>query len=120
MPSFNIQLHNLRFFAYHGLYEEEKILGNEFDVNISMMVKSPKEAKVSINDTINYADVHELVKEIFKQREDLLETICINIGIAIKNKFPQLKKLSIQIIKLHPPITAFTGSVSVTYQKNYK
>ncbi len=120
MSSFIIQLHNLRFFAYHGLYEEEKILGNEFEVNISVKIKTPKEGKISIHDTINYATVYELVKQIFNQREELLETICINISNAVKNKFPELKKLSIQIIKLHPPITGFAGSVSVTYEKRYK
>ncbi len=107
-------------FGYHGIYEEEKILGNEFEVNISMKVNRSKEDKISINDTINYADVYELIKEIFNQREDLLETICINISKSIKQKFPQLKKISVQIIKLHPPIPAFIGSVSVTYQKNYR
>jgi dihydroneopterin aldolase len=119
-PTFIIQLHNLRFFGYHGLYEEEKILGNEFELNIWMKVKVSEEKKVSIHDTINYTTVYELLKEIFNQREELLETICINISNAIKDKFPELKKLSIQIVKLHPPITGFAGSVSVTYEKNYQ
>jgi dihydroneopterin aldolase len=119
-PTFSIQLNHLRIFGYHGLHEEEKILGNEVEINILMKVKTSKEDKVSINDTINYADVYAVVKEIFKQREDLLETICINIATAIKNKFPQLRKISIQLIKLHPPIVAFVGSVSVTYEKKYK
>ncbi len=85
-----------------------------------MKVRASEDNKVSINDTINYADVFDLVKEIFKKREDLLETICINIGAAIKEKFPQLRRLSIQIKKLYPPITSYVGSVSVTYEKKYK
>ena len=28
-----IHLHHLIFFACHGLHEEEKILGNEYEVN---------------------------------------------------------------------------------------
>lgn len=119
-PTFTIQLHNLHFFAYHGLYEDEKILGNEFEVNISMNVKVLTEDKVSIGDTINYAEAYEVVKEVFNQRENLLETICINICTAAKNQFPRLKKIAIQIIKLHPPIIGFTGSVSVSYKKTYK
>ena len=85
-----------------------------------MKVKASEEEKTSISDTINYADVYEIANQIFKERENLLETVCINISAAIKNKFPQLKKISIQIVKLYPPIAAFVGSVSVTYQKNYK
>jgi len=30
-----LHLEKLQFFAYHGLYEEEKKLGNEFELNIS-------------------------------------------------------------------------------------
>ncbi len=119
-PTFIIQLHNLHFFGYHGLYEEEKILGNEFEVSIWLKVKAPEEQTVSIHDTINYTTVYKVVKDVFNQREELLETICINMSNAIKNKFPELKKLSIQIVKLHPPITGFAGSVSVTYEKNYQ
>jgi dihydroneopterin aldolase len=120
MSFFLIQLNNLRLFGYHGLHEEERILGNEFEVTISMEIKAPEVDNVSISDTINYAEVYELVREIFNQREGLLETICINMSTAIKNKFPQLQKISIQIIKLYPPISSFVGSVSVTYQKSYR
>lgn len=119
MP-FTVQLHHVRLFGYHGLHEEEKILGNEFELNILMKVEAAKEERISIQDTINYATVYELIKQIFTEREDLLETICIKISTAIKENFPQTKKLSIQIIKLHPPITSFIGSVSVTYTKKYK
>ena len=84
-----------------------------------MEVIAPVEKKISIHDTINYADVYQLVKDIFVQPEPLLETLCVNISAAIKERFPRLKQLTLQIIKLHPPITGFIGSVSVSYQKSY-
>ena len=94
-------------------------MGNDFEINILMKVEKSGEDKITIKDTINYADVFKLVKEIFAQREDLLETICINIAAAIKHAFPHTKKLSIQITKLHLPVASFVGSVSVTYKKKY-
>jgi dihydroneopterin aldolase len=119
MSSFIIQLHNLELFGYYGLYEEEKVLGAEFEVNISVKVEAPKTGSVSIRDTVDYAEVYELVKTIFSQPQELLETICLDMATAIKGRFPLLIDLSIQIIKLHPPIIGFIGSVSVTYQKSY-
>jgi dihydroneopterin aldolase len=119
-PTFTVHLNSVCLFGYHGLHEEEKKVGNDFEVTISMRIKGPAEDKISINDTIDYAEVYDLVKEIFNQRQDLLETICINISSAIKNGFPQLRKISVQIKKLHPPIASFVGSVGVTYQKKYK
>ncbi|HUC80236.1 MAG TPA: dihydroneopterin aldolase [Flavisolibacter sp.] len=120
MASFTIQLHRLRFFGYHGLYEEEAMLGSDFEINLSIETVAPEYVVVKIEDTINYAAVYEIVRRIFSQREALLETITMNMAAAIKDEFPLLKKISIQLTKLHPPIAAFTGSVSVTFNKEYE
>ena len=120
MASFNIQLHHLRFTAAHGLYKEEALVQNEFEVNLSLTVKAPKEKVKSIEETINYAEVYQIVKEIFSKPEPLLETIAMTIAEELKFRFPALKKIAVQIIKLHPPITGFTGSVSVTYNRKFK
>lgn len=119
MASFTIQVHNLRFFAHHGVYEEEKVLGNEFEVNISLKVKARAETVSSIHQTVNYADVYRITKEIFSIPQPLLETVAQNIAEAIKNKHSSVKKISVQIIKLHPPIVSFIGAVSVTFEKRY-
>lgn len=120
MAVFIIALTNLRLFAHHGVYKEERILGNEFEVNISLSVKAPKEKISSITETVNYAEVYRITKETFSVPKPLLETIATEIAEAIKEAFPAVKKISVQIVKLHPPIVSFTGSVSVTYQKKYK
>ena len=117
---FTIQLNNLRFFAEHGMYEEERAVGNEFEVNISLEVKAPKEKIKSLEDTINYAEVYRIVNEIFSMRKPLLETLAMEIAEELKKEFSSIKSLSVQIIKLNPPITSFTGSVSVTYERSYK
>ena len=117
--SFTIRLHNLRFYAAHGLYEEETLVGNEFAVNISMVVDAPEKTLAKIEDTIDYAEVHRLTKEVFSNPTPLLETLAMEIANAIKEAFKPLKSIDVQIIKLHPPITGFIGSVSVSYQKDF-
>lgn len=120
MSSFTIQLHHLRFFAGHGVYDEERTAGNEFEVNISLEVKAPEELIRSIDDTINYAGVHKIIKEIFSKREQLLETLAMKIASEVKKQFPALQKITVQISKLQPPIVSFKGHVSVTYNKEFK
>ena len=120
MALFNIQLHHLRFFAAHGLYTEEKLVENEFEVNLSLQVKAPKTKITSIDQTINYARVYELTKEIVTKPEALLETLAMRIADTLRQQFPSLKKISVQVIKLHPPIASFSGSVSVTYSCKFK
>ncbi|GAA4734054.1 dihydroneopterin aldolase [Flavisolibacter ginsenosidimutans] len=119
MASFIIQLHGLRFLANHGVFEEERTTGNEFEVNISLKVEVPKETISSLHQTVNYAEVYRITKEIFSTPTPLLETLAQDVAEAIKQAFPSLIKISVQIIKLHPPIVSFTGSVSVIYRKSY-
>ena len=118
--SFTIQLHNLRFFAGHGIYEEEQSVGNEFELNISMDIEAPDEVITNIHETINYASVYEIAKRIFSDQKPLLETLAMEIAKAIKEEFQLLQRIQVQIIKLHPPITGFIGSVSVTYNKEFR
>lgn len=118
--TFTIALNHLQFFAAHGLYAEERQAGNAFEVNLSLTLKAPKEKVVSLEETINYAEVYRLVNERFAIRTDLLETLAMEIAESLKLQFPAIQKISIHIVKLHPPITAFTGSVSVTFNRSYK
>ena len=118
--TFTIQLSDLRFFAEHGLYAEEAQVGVEFELNISLTTKAPKTKVTSLEQSINYAEVYRIVKDIFSVRKYLLETLAMEIADALKEHFPQIKNLSVEIIKLHPPITSFQGTVSVKYNKSYK
>ncbi|KAF0240924.1 MAG: hypothetical protein FD183_885 [Chitinophagaceae bacterium] len=58
-----IHLNDLRFFAYHGLYAEEKQLGNYFELNIDIQYTPIHLPITDINDTVNYAAVFELVSK---------------------------------------------------------
>ena len=115
-----IQLNNLRFFAPHGVFEEEGKAGNEFEVNISLLIHAPENTPITLEQTINYAEVYRLTKDIFRVRKKLLEELAIEIVDAVYQAFPSIQKATIQIIKLHPPIAGFSGSVSVTYDKSFQ
>jgi dihydroneopterin aldolase len=118
--TFTIQLTNLRFTAAHGLFTEEAQVKNDFEVNISLTVKAPEQKVTTIEETINYVDAYSIVKDIFSVPCHLLETLSMDIAESLKRQFPALRKVSVQIIKVTPPITSFIGSVSVTYSKKYK
>jgi len=117
---FNIELKGLRFFAEHGMYAEEIKVGNQFEVDIIVECRSPKKVITSIEQTINYVEIFRIVQEEFAVRRSLLETVAMHIAQKIEDQFSDLEKLTISIRKLNPPITNFTGSVSVTYSKTFK
>lgn len=114
-----VELKQVRFFGYHGLYKEERKTGNEFDLNLAVSYEPGKELVYDISNTINYTELFELVRLQFDTPVDLLETLVCNIAAEIKSVFPRTKRISISIAKLHPPIKGFTGHVCVSYEQEY-
>ncbi len=114
-----IELKNLCFFAHHGLFAEEKKLGNEFEVNLSVVYKPVADVITDIAETINYAMLYQLLKTEMQRPRELLETAAMEITELIHSLYPTAKKAEITITKLHPPIATFTGTVGVRYCKEW-
>ena len=115
---FTIHLKNLVFFAYHGVHEEETVLGTDFEVSVSVTFNAPEKI-TGLHETINYATVYEIVKKHFSQPEKLLETLAQNITQDIHKVDDRITSINITIDKKNAPISNFTGVVGVTYSKSY-
>ena len=113
-----ISLENLMFFGFHGLYEEEKKLGNNFKVDVHIHVNSTSSPIVQINQTIDYVGVYNIVKKWMNIPTPLLETLLENMANNIFQEYTIAEKLSIKITKQTLPITNFEGSASVTIEKS--
>ncbi len=119
MPGqFNIELKGLRFFAGHGMYEEEYKVGNEFEVDISIDTRAPETHIHSLDQTVDYVTIYRIVQDEFSIRQYYIETCAMQIADRLEKQFPQIQKIIISIRKLNAPITNFTGSVGVTYTRN--
>ena len=116
---FTISLNNVRFRAYHGLYPEERQKGNDFVVNMQVSFMPVSGTIVSLDDTIDYAVLFEIINTSMQQPVDLLETLIQTIAQNVHQKFPQVKKLSVSVEKLNPPIDKFSGTAEVKYSREY-
>ena len=114
-----ISLHNLLFFAYHGLHDEEKTLGGNYEVNADLLYDETSTVIKHLNETIDYSAVYNLVKQRMMKPTPLLETIAMELAAEIKTKFPVTKEINLRIQKINPPIASFTGTVEVCYNKKY-
>lgn len=58
-----ICLRGLRFHAYHGVMAQERLVGNDYEVDVRLHVDVEK-ALVSddVADTVNYAEVFQVVR----------------------------------------------------------
>lgn len=114
-----ISVTDLHLKGGHGMYEEELILQNDFLLNVELQYIPGEELIESINDTINYVRVYEILKQEFDVPAKLLETLVMRMASRIKSEFQQVKNISIHIKKLHPPIEKFNGNVGVNYEVIY-
>lgn len=114
--SMKIMLRDLRFYARHGVMEQEQTVGNEFKLDLEITLPT-NEGMVndSLEDTVSYVDLYEIVRQSMSKPRKLLETVVAEIGYKIKRKFPQVESGSVTIIKLAPPIPGIAGSAGVEY-----
>ena len=112
-----IELKQVRFFGYHGLYENESLTGNEFEIDLQVRIEPKVDVIRSMEESISYVSLFELVKKRMQQREALLETLAMDITNLIYAEFKNVKEVSITIIKITPPFENFSGKVGVTYNK---
>ena len=115
----SIKLKQLRFFAHHGLYEEERKVSNEFMVDLEVFFESPAPVITKMSETINYIKLYELVKKHMLQTTDLLETLATSITEDIHASYKQVRKVSINVAKKYPPVINFSGNVAVSYVKEF-
>ena len=110
-----IAIEGMEFYAYHGCFEEEKIIGTGFMVDLYFECDTNEAEKTdNLRNTINYLHVYQIVKQEMQISSNLLEHISRRVLIAIQNKFPQVKWAKIKIQKLNPPLGGKIKSVSVT------
>jgi len=119
MGEFTIELRDLQFYSFHGLYEEEKKVGGEFVVDV--FAKFPAEDHIlsSIKETVNYAALFSIVKEEMDRPRELLETIAQSIAEKIYARYGVIKEVEIRIEKKKAPIIGLNGSVAAKYRKVY-
>ena len=113
-----ISLNKLLFVGYHGLYLEEKKLGNNYSVEIDIDF-TPKQGVIDqLDQTIDYVHVYAIVKKWMEIPTPLLETLVGKIADDILSSQTLAKKVFVKITKLHLPIPSFEGNVSVKIEKS--
>ncbi len=110
-----IHLKNVQFFSYHGIFEEERILGNHFIVNITVNVAVEHIPVLHMKDSIDYVSVYNLVAERMTIATPLLETVVTEIAQSILARYSLAIKVEMSIDKITPPIPSFEGRVGVSF-----
>lgn len=104
-----VKLADARFYAYHGYYPEEQVLGNEFIVNVEVGFEREWDHDDDIEKTVNYEQLYAITREEMGEARKLLETVAQAILKRIHSGFPFVDFISVRITKRNPP---FGGDLS--------
>jgi len=110
----SILLHDMRFYAYHGVMEQERRVGGEYLV--SLQVEADLSGAVmsdAVADTVNYAELYDVVRQEMAQPSQLLEHVAGRIGQRVLDEFPQVMVLTVRVTKCNPPMGADCKGASV-------
>lgn len=100
-----ILLEGMEFFAYHGCFHEEQIIGTKFVVEVELETNTARaEASDRLEDTVNYQTIYGLVRHEMEQKSQLIEHVCRRIMDSIDTSFPEISSLRISVSKVNPPL----------------
>jgi dihydroneopterin aldolase len=104
----------MRFFARHGVFEQERTVGNWFTVSLKIKTDCLKACQTdNLKHTLNYAAVYEIVATEMAQPSHLLEHVAGRIVKTLRNYSKQLTEIDLKLSKLNPPLNGEIEKASV-------
>ena len=89
-----ISLHRMMFYGYHGVFPEERKLGQRFIVDVDLYLDlQPAGRSDDLAQTIHYAEAYEVIRRIAA--------------------YPKIVEVTVKITKPQPPFAGDFDGVSV-------
>ena len=113
-----IEIEGMKFYAYHGHFAAEQIVGNNFEVYARIEANCSKAGESdNLDDALNYQAVYETIQKEMQIKSALLENVATRILNALYADFPSIEKAKIKISKMNPPMGGEMERVSVTLER---
>lgn len=113
-----VELKGLSFKAYHGYYDEERELGNHFEIDISVTSEfEDAAASDDLNKVVDYEVLYAIVKKEMQVSSSLLESVVVRIANRVINELALVESVKVSLSKLNPPIKGECREAKVTFEK---
>lgn len=109
-----IELEGMEFYAFHGHFREEQLVGNRFIVDLKIETDTvAAESSDCLEDALDYQQVYRIIAGEMKQKSFLLENIAARIRNKLTETFPQITMMKLKVTKINPPLGGRVRQVSV-------
>ncbi|MFC3197454.1 dihydroneopterin aldolase [Parapedobacter deserti] len=108
-----ISLTDLKCYAYHGYYPEEQVLGTEFIVAIHVAFYKRRKTEDDLSRTVNYETLYAIAKTEMEQPRKLMEAVAESILYRIREAFPFVDHIEVNLCKSQPPFGTENAKATV-------
>ena len=114
-----IELAGLRYYGYTGYLPEEKVLGQWFEVDLTLWLDLAIAGNSDrLEDTLDYRQAIEIVRDrIENQKVDTIEHLALQM-IRSLVKLDRVDKVRLRLTKVAPPIPGFSGKIAVEFTRS--
>lgn len=108
-----VSLHGIKLHAPIGMYAQEQVLGNDFEVDVDVWVD------VGVGQPwpfVDYVLIREVVEQNFSQPEQLLETVVQKIYGTLKTRIASAARIRVAVRKYHPPMPGEVNYAQVCFE----
>ncbi|MEK3885253.1 dihydroneopterin aldolase [Paenibacillus sp. PL2-23] len=109
----------MRFYGYHGVFPEENKLGQKFYVDLELTLDLAQAADTDdLNETINYAELHELTKGIVEGPPfKLIEALAGRIASSVLEAYTRINDVTVRVTKPNPPFDIHFDGVIIELKR---
>uniref|UniRef100_UPI0040567789 2-amino-4-hydroxy-6- hydroxymethyldihydropteridine diphosphokinase n=1 Tax=Agathobacter sp. TaxID=2021311 RepID=UPI0040567789 len=130
-----IRITNLKIFAHHGVFEEEKQNGQDFFIHAKLYLDCKAAANTdNLEESVNYGEVCHFMTDVFSGKKllenlydgqtvkypyDLIEAAAQHLCECVLLKFDKLQKIELELQKPHAPIGLPFENVSINMTRGW-
>lgn len=116
-----IYINNLEFIGFHGVFPEEKKLGQKFLVSLELIVDTREAGKTgNLTKSVHYGLVAQDVERVFLEKSiDLIETCAENIAEMVLKKYELVKEVKVTVKKPWAPLQMHFENVAIEISRKW-
>ena len=102
-----IHLKKLRFHAFIGVGAQERLTGNDFEVDLRLQTDVSVAMKTDdVTNTVSYAEAYDEVALVMSEPCNLVENAAFKMAERMMKRWPQITAVDVKLIKINPPMGA--------------
>ena len=105
--NFTISLNNIIVYGFHGVHQEEKTLGQRFEIDLEYRLANPKFPwKDEERATVSYVNAHNIVSRVCAEKSfNLIETLGNRIIEEMRSRY----SIDLIIVRVRKPSVPIQG-----------